>query len=121
MARKRITISFSSIIWLAIMGYIFFGGDDNDSKEVTVREQEKPVISETLKEDVKRLGKDITEVVKKAATEIQTELTKDKEEPEPEPPPQREESMVAEPETKPEPEKLKPLDDKPSTGGMKRL
>ena len=121
MAKSRMTISLSSIVWFAIMGYIFFGGDDNDSKEVKIHDQDKPVISETIKEDAKRIGKELTVLVKDAASEIQSQLEeKRSEDPKPEPPPKREPEMVAEPE-KPI-EKLKPLtDDKPSTGEMKKL
>jgi hypothetical protein len=113
---KKSGISIGSLIWIAVIGYIFFGGDDNDSKEVTVRDQETTEIVETLKET----GQELKSVIKEKGIEIvdQIKAEKEAETPKPEPPPKKEKSMVAEPEKQ---EELKPLTDEPKSEGMKRL
>lgn len=85
---------------------MWFGDDESDDKKAVIVEQDKSAFSETLKEDARQLGQDLTAIAKQAIEEIKTELESEETTKPPAP----------EPEKQPD---VKPMDDKPKDKGMK--
>lgn len=84
MANKEGGIGFGSIVMGIIFYNIFFGGDDDaDDKKVEIVEDERPAITEQVKESIDNLKPEAKEVLSKAKDEfnkIKEELISDEKE-----------------------------------------
>ena len=125
---SRSTISITTIIFWAFLGYMWFGGDDSDDKKrVEIREQQSVVEQTTNNEDIDLTklkdegSRVVNQLLDKAKQKI-NEVKKDTDENKPDPKEEQSPVMVAEPDTKPKEESpLKPEPEKNPEMEMKKL
>ena len=129
MAKRKSTWSFGTIIFWGFLAYMWFGGgDDNDKAEVTIIENDKPSIEQTIKDVGNQLKESAVVIIEEATDKFEeVQASKEKEvkpepEPEPEPDEEKSEEMIAQPEPKEKPQVLESLNEnKPVDIGMKKL
>jgi len=127
MANKSSGIGIGTIVFWGFLAYIFFGGDDNDTKKIEIIDQDKPAIVETIKESGKKIFAEGKIIIEAGSEKIKEELNKKTEatvivsEPEAKPDPEEEKSEEMIAKQKPEKDELKTLNDNNTNIGMKKL
>jgi len=120
MSSKSSGIGLGSIIFWIFMGFLWFGDSDDDSTEVEIVEQDAPIITEAVKNKVKDVGAQITDIVKQVKNNIEetieTAQTETIDKPE-----EVMEEVIYEPPRELEKEELIPVEDKPQIEEMKKL
>ena len=119
---KTSSIGIGGIIFWIFIGYLIFGGDDKDSKQVDVEvDNNKTVATEEIKKHVSNIKDNVQVIIEVAKDAIQTEVEEKKEEVAKVDKEETIEEKIEEKEKKEAPE-IKPLfkDDK-ITGDMKKL
>jgi len=123
MAKKTgSSIGIGTLIFWAIMGYMWFNDGDDDKKEVKIVDQPKAVIEETTKQksiDLTKLKEEGTKIFEQVVEKVKEELEEKEVVSAPDPEPEKKHEKEEPPVISAEPEKK--IEDKPSNKGMKKL